>query len=115
MPTIVTSPVTAVEFPALYSEFRWSAAESGRFLFRTSANELVERDGYIIKSIEPVDYPKDFLVYYEQILVDQGWVQTDIAGGADGERLGFEKDGYFISFGYNSVSREPLKYQAIVQ
>jgi len=113
--SVSTSPTTAIELPKLYSGLQWSSTESGKFLFRTHANEVVERDGYIIKSVVLVSYPNNFLAYYEQLLDTQGWIQTDTADGPDGGWYGYEKNGYFISFGVRAVSREPLKYQAVVQ
>lgn len=114
-PESITS-TPAVDLPPLYPRIQWEATESGRTVFRTSSNQLIEQDSNITDSVILETYPKDFLTYYQEGLTRRDWNQNEYASGPNGEVYGYKKNNYYIRFGVRAVVGGRLnKYQAFVE
>jgi len=116
-PTIspTSSPTTAKELPPLYSGVQWQSTKSGKLVFRTSQNELIELDGYRTESVLLKTYPQDFIDYYRQELTRMGWTETGVASGPNGESYWYNKNSKYIQFGISLVADTPIQYSAFVE
>lgn len=111
-----TSSLTTVEeFPPLYPHVQWESTESGRLIFRTPRNELVELEGYRIESVLLKTYPQDLIDYYKQEVIRRGWTETEVASGPNGESYGYNKDSQYIRFGLSLVGGTPPQYHVFVE
>ena len=99
-PTPSTISSTAAQIPPLYPAVQWESTESGKLVFRTRQNELIELEGYRIESVLLKTYPQDFIDYYKRELNIGGWIETAMAGsGISGDFYFYEKGGRYINFG----------------
>jgi len=117
------SPVTIIlgaEQPPLHPGIKWEAPESGRFDFTTRTGKVITVGGYMIKSevLTPdrikIQLDKELHDYYDSQLAARGWNRNRWEDGAysGGEVWGYEKDGMYITIGYdryNSEGEEALR------
>lgn len=104
-----------MELPPLYPNIQWKEPERGKPLFINHDRDTIEQMGSRYESELLEDYPDDFLNYYNSDLTIRGWIKTDYASVPGSELYGYEKNDRYITIGFRSVSREPVKYSAFVE
>lgn len=93
-----TPQVISGDFPPLYPEVEWGEPKYvDRLIFRKESGELFATKGVILESPKYQVYDSKFFEYYSSTLKSKGWLETNSAGGPEGELYYFQnKDKHII-------------------
>jgi len=95
----ITEKEVNQSFPPLWDQVEWGNLEEGKQLFPDQEETAIEKWGYYIETTEsyPIDIIDDFFNFYENVLLQDGWVFKEVGGGGLSEvRIYRKRDNYFI-------------------
>lgn len=103
-----TAPTkTADDFPPLYPGIKWTKVyEDADLQFINKEHEIVISKGTSYESEGLKNQPTEILKYFDQELTKRGWLQTETAGGPDGEIAGYQKGGNLCAIEYKALSQD---------
>ena len=106
-PTASPTSEEQSDLPPLYPGVKWEKTMEGKdFLFINKNHEAVVSYGFRYET-ETLSYePQDIIMYFDKELLSRSWVETEVAGGPDGEVFDYQKGSKYFTVQYQALSEE---------
>lgn len=98
----IPEPIISTQLPPLYSGFQWANTEKKILVF-TSGKRRIDIEGHHIESITLQNFPTEFMDYYKQQLITNGWKQTLEAQSPEEKTITYAKGEQYLTIGVETV------------